>query len=164
MMEGRKLLTTASYFAFTATPKNKTLEMFGKKMYDEFGKPILNEDGTQKAKHTMSIREQHTGRFILDVLKNYTAIDSFYRIMKTVDDDPMFDKKRAQKKLRSFVESDSYTIAKKAAMMVEHFHEQVIAKKKINGKARAMVVTAASLVVLNTTMPLTSVSQSGTAI
>lgn len=62
--------------------------------------------------------------------------------MKTVDDDPMFDKKRAQKKLRSFVESDSYTIAKKAAMMVEHFHEQVIAKKKINGKARAMVVTA----------------------
>ena len=144
MMEGRKLLTTASYFAFTATPKNKTLEMFGKKMYDEFGKPILNEDGTQKAKpyHVYTMKQAIQEGFILDVLKNYTAIDSFYRIMKTVDDDPMFDKKRAQKKLRSFVESDSYTIAKKAAMMVEHFHEQVIAKKKINGKARAMVVTA----------------------
>ena len=118
--------------------------MFGKKMYDEFGKPILNEDGTQKAKpyHVYTMKQAIQEGFILDVLKNYTAIDSFYRIMKTVDDDPMFDKKRAQKKLRSFVESDSYTIAKKAAMMVEHFHEQVIAKKKINGKARAMVVTA----------------------
>ena len=62
--------------------------------------------------------------------------------MKTVEDDPMFDKKRAQKKLRSFVESDSYTIAKKAAMMVDHFHEQVIAKGKIGGQARAMVVTS----------------------
>lgn len=58
--------------------------------------------------------------------------------MKTVDDDPMFDKKRAQKKLRSFVESNEVTIAKKAAMMVDHFHEQVIAKKKIGGQARAI--------------------------
>ena len=79
--------------------------------------------------------------FILDVLQNYTPIDSFYKLMKTVEDDPMFDKKRAQKKLRSFVEGNSYTIAKKAAMMVEHFHEQVIAKGKIGGQARAMVVT-----------------------
>ena len=62
--------------------------------------------------------------------------------MKTVDNDPMFDKKRAQKKLRAFVESDSYTISQKAEMMVEHFHEQVIAKGKIGGQARAMVVTA----------------------
>ena len=80
--------------------------------------------------------------FILDVLKNYTAIDSFYKIMKTVEDDPMFDKKRAQKKLRAFVEGNEFTISKKAAMMIEHFHEQVIARKKINGQARAMVVTA----------------------
>ena len=62
--------------------------------------------------------------------------------MKTVEDDPMFDKKRAYKKLRNFVESNSYTIAKKAAMIVEHFHEQVIAKGKIDGQARVMVVTA----------------------
>ena len=79
MMEGRKLLTTASYFAFTATPKNKTLEMFGKKMYDEFGKPILNEDGTQKAKpyHVYTMKQAIQEGFILDVLKNYTAIDSW---------------------------------------------------------------------------------------
>lgn len=62
--------------------------------------------------------------------------------MKTVQDDPMFDKKRAQKKLRAFVESDSYTISQKAEMMVEHFHEQVISKGKIGGQARAMVVTS----------------------
>jgi type I restriction enzyme R subunit len=80
--------------------------------------------------------------FILDVLKNYTTIDSWYKIAKKVEDDPMFDKKRAQKKLRSFVEENPDVIAKKAAMMVDHFHEQIIAKKKLNGKSRAMVVTA----------------------
>lgn len=80
--------------------------------------------------------------FILDVLKYYTPISSYYKLMKTVQDDPMFDKKRAQKKLRAFVESDSYTISQKAEMMVEHFHEQVISKGKIGGQARAMVVTS----------------------
>ena len=87
------------------------------------------------------------GQFAMNKMKAwqgsyYTPIDSFYKLMKTVEDDPMFDKKRAQKKLRSFVESDSYTIAKKAAMMVDHFHEQVIAKGKIGGQARAMIVTS----------------------
>ena len=76
------------------------------------------------------------------MLRNYTTIDSWYKIMKTVENDPMFDKKRAQKKLRAFVEGNPDVIAKKAAIMVEHFHEQVIARKKIGGKARAMVVTA----------------------
>lgn len=80
--------------------------------------------------------------FILDVLKYYTPIASYYKLMKTVQDDPMFDKTRAQKKLRSFVESDAYTIAQKAEMMVEHFHEQVISKGKIGGQARAMVVSS----------------------
>ena len=80
--------------------------------------------------------------FILDVLKYYTPIDSYYKLMKTVENDPMFDKKRAQKKLRAFVESDSYTISQKAEMMVAHFHEQVIAKCKIEGQARAMIVTS----------------------
>ena len=68
--------------------------------------------------------------FILDVLQYYTPIDSFYKLMKTVEDDPMFDKKRAQKKLRSFVESDSYTIAKKAAMMVVIFMNRSLPKEK----------------------------------
>jgi len=80
--------------------------------------------------------------FILDVLKYYTPITSYYKLIKTLADDPQFDKKKAQKKLRKFAESDSYPIAIKAEMMVEHFHEQVIAKGKIGGKARAMVVTA----------------------
>ena len=144
MMEGRKLLTNASYFAFTATPKNKTLETFGIPIVDENGNPILNDKGERQFRpfHEYSMKQAIQEGFILDVLKHYTTVDSFYKLMKTVEDDPMFDKKRAQKKLRSFVESNEYTIAKKAAMMVEHFHEQVIAKAKIGGQARAMVVTA----------------------
>ena len=144
MMEGRKLLNNASYFAFTATPKNKTLETFGILVVDEYGTPILNDKGELQHKpfHVYTMKQAIQEGFILDVLRNYTPIDSFYRLMKTVEDDPMFDKKRAQKKLRNFVESDSYTIAKKAAMMVDHFHEQVIAKGKVGGQARAMVVTA----------------------
>ena len=135
MMEGRKLLGNASYFAFTATPKNKTLETFG----------VPYQDGDEikhRPFHVYTMKQAIQEGFILDVLQNYTPIDCFYKLMKTVEDDPMFDKKRAQKKLRSFVESDSYTIGKKAAMMVEHFHEQVIAKGKIGGQARAMVVTS----------------------
>ena len=144
MMEGRKLLNNASYFAFTATPKNKTLETFGILVVDEYGNPILNDKGELQHKpfHVYTMKQAIQEGFILDVLRNYTPIDSFYRLMKTVEDDPMFDKKRAQKKLRNFVESDSYTIAKKGAMMVDHFHEQVIAKGKVGGQARAMVVTA----------------------
>lgn len=135
MMEGRKLVSSASYFAFTATPKNKTEEMFG---------VAYEEDGEIKHRpfHVYTMKQAIQEGFILDVLKNYTTIDSWYKIMKTVEDDPMFDKKRAQKKLRAFVEGKSDVVAKKAAMMVEHFHEQVIAKRKINGNARAMVVTA----------------------
>lgn len=135
MMEGRKLLTNASYFAFTATPKNKTLETFGT--------PYKDGDNTKhRPFHVYTMKQAIQEGFILDVLKYYTPIDSYYKLMKTVEDDPMFDKKRAQKKLRSFVESNSYTISQKAEMMVDHFHEQVIAKGKIGGKARAMVVTA----------------------
>lgn len=135
MMEGRRLLNNASYFAFTATPKNKTLETFG----------VAYQDGDEikhRPFHVYTMKQAIQEGFILDVLQHYTTIDSFYKLMKTVEDDPMFDKKRAQKKLRSFVESNEYTIAKKAAMMVDHFHEQVIAKGKIGGQARAMVVTS----------------------
>ncbi len=135
MMEGRKLLGNASYFAFTATPKNKTLETFGIPYQD-------GDDIKHRPFHVYTMKQAIQEGFILDVLQNYTTIDSFYKLMKTVEDDPMFDKKRAQKNLRSFVESSEYTIAKKAAMMVEHFHEQVIAKGKIGGQARAMVVTS----------------------
>lgn len=135
LMEGRKLISNASYFAFTATPKNKTLETFGVPYTD--GDVIKH-----KPFHVYTMKQAIQEGFILDVLQNYTTIDSYYKLMKKVEDDPMFDKKRAQKKLRSFVEGDAYTIAKKARMMVEHFHEQVIAKGKVGGQARAMVVTA----------------------
>lgn len=135
IVEGRKLVKTASYFAFTATPKNKTEEVFG---------TPYEEDGEIKHRpfHVYTMKQAIQEGFILDVLKNYTTIDSWYKIAKKVEDDPMFDKKRAQEKLRSFVEGNPDVIAKKAAMMVDHFHEQIIAKKKLNGKSRAMVVTA----------------------
>lgn len=135
MMEGRKLLTNASYFAFTATPKNKTLETFGVPYPD-------GDEVKHRPYHSYTMKQAIQEGFILDVLKYYTPIASYYRLMKTVQDDPMFDKKRAQKKLRAFVESDSYTISQKAEMMIEHFHEQVISKGKIGGQARAMVVTS----------------------
>lgn len=85
MMEGRKLLKNASYFAFTATPKNKTLETFGKKLTDEKGNPIYNEDGTQKALafHVYTMKQAIQEGFILDVLKNYTPIDSFYKLSQS---------------------------------------------------------------------------------
>jgi type I restriction enzyme R subunit len=79
--------------------------------------------------------------FILDVLKNYTPVNSYYRLMKKVEDDPEFDTKKAQKKLRKYVESNEHAIREKAEIMVDHFHEQVIAKRKIGGQARAMVIT-----------------------
>lgn len=133
LMEGRKLLKNASYFAFTATPKNKTLEIFGSP---------FNDGGKIKyrAFHVYTMKQAIQEGFILDVLQNYITIDSFYKLVKTIEEDPMFDKKRAQKKLRYFVESSSYTISKKAAIIVEHFHEHV--KNKIGGQSRAMVVTS----------------------
>lgn len=135
MVEGRKLVKTASYFAFTATQKNKTEEVFG---------TPYEEDGKIKHRpfHVYTMKQAIQEGFILDVLKNYVTIDSWYKIAKKVEDDPMFDKKRAQKKLRSFVEGNPDVIAKKAAMMVDHFHEQIIARKKLGGQSRAMVVTA----------------------
>lgn len=134
-IKGKRMLTNASYFAFTATPKNKTLEMFGMP-YPE-GDIIKH-----RPFHVYTMKQAIQEGFILDVLKYYTPVDSFYKLIKTAQDDPMFDKNKAQKKLRYFVESDEFTISQKATLMVEHFHEQVVAKNKIGGKARAMVVTS----------------------
>jgi type I restriction enzyme R subunit len=80
--------------------------------------------------------------FILDVLKAYTPVDSYYRLVKKTEDDPEFDTRRAQKKLRRYVESHDHAIRLKAEIMVDHFHEQVLATGKIGGQARAMVVTS----------------------
>ena len=133
IMEARKMLTNASYFAFTATPKNKTLELFGE--------PIPQGEKVKHPPfHSYTMKQAIQERFILDVLANYTPVASYYRLMKTVEDDPEFDTKKAKKKLRHYVESNEYAIQQKAEIMVDHFHEQVIARQKIGGKARAMVV------------------------
>ena len=135
LMESRKLLPNASYFAFTATPKNKTLELFGE--------PDPQAAGTVKhhAFHTYTMKQAIQEGFILDVLGHYTPVASYYRLAKTVEDDPQFDTKKAQKKLRRFVEGHDHAIRLKAEIMVDHFHEQVLAQNRIGGQARAMVVT-----------------------
>ena len=142
LIEGKRMAQNASYFAFTATPKNKTLEMFGKPVADENGNPILNEDGTKKSEphYVYTMKQAIEEKFILDVLKYYTPYQSFYHIVKTAEDDPLFDKKRAQSILRTYVENQEYAVKEKAGIIVEHFHNSV--KSKINGQGRAMVVTS----------------------
>ena len=129
------MLPNASYFAFTATPKNKTLEIFGE--------PVPGGDKVKhRPFHSYTMKQAIQEGFILDVLANYTPVESYYRLMKKVEDDPEFDTKRARKKLRRYVESHDHAIRQKAEIMVDHFHEQVIARRKIGGQARAMVVTS----------------------
>ena len=119
-MAARKMLANASYFAFTATPKNKTLEMFGEP---------LPPDAEGKVKHrpfhSYTMKQAIEEGFILDVLKSYTPVDSYYKLVKKIEDDPEFDTKRAKKKLRQYVESHDHAIRLKAEIMVDHFHEQV---------------------------------------
>jgi type I restriction enzyme R subunit len=135
IMEARKLLPNASYFAFTATPKSKTLEIFGD--------PVPQDGRTEHhAFHSYTIKQAIQEGFILDVLSSYTPVESYYRLVKTVEADPEFDTKRAKKKLRHYVESHDHAIQLKAEIMVDHFHEQVIGLGKIGGQARAMVVTS----------------------
>lgn len=135
LIEGRKMVKNASYFAFTATPKNKTLEMFGKKEQ--------LPDGTVNPcpHYVYTMKQAIEEGFIMDVLRFYTPVKSYYKLAKTIEDDPQFDKKKAQGLLRWYVESNSYAIIEKAAIMVEHFHSEVIAKGKVGGKARAMIIT-----------------------
>ncbi|TIE09213.1 type I restriction endonuclease subunit R, partial [Legionella pneumophila] len=136
LMESRKMLTNSSYFAFTATPKNKTLEIFGD--------PDPQPDGTVKHLpfHSYTMKQAIQEGFILDVLKNYTPVASFYRLIKAVEDEPLFDSKKAQKKLRKFVESNTHAIREKTEIMVDHFHTHVMGHRKIGGAARAMVITS----------------------
>ena len=135
VMESRKILPNASYFAFTATPKNKTLEIFGD--------PDPQSDGTVRhhAFHTYSMKQAIQEGFILDVLRNYTPVKSYYKLAKTVEDDPEFDVNKARRKLRRYVEGHDHAIRLKAEIMVDHFHAQVLSHGKIGGQARAMVVT-----------------------
>jgi len=134
IMESRQLPSNVSYFAFTATPKNKTLEIFGIP-YTE------GEKVKHRPFHSYTMKQAIEEGFILDVLRFYTPVNSYYKLVKTVESDPEFDSKRAKKKLRRFVESREHAIKLKAEIMVDHFLEQVLGLKKIGGEARAMVVT-----------------------
>ncbi len=135
LVKSRKLLPNASYFAFTATPKNKTLELFGES---------FQEDGKEKYKafHLYSMKQAIEEGFIKDVLLNYTTYQSFYALLKRIEDDPEYDKTRAQKKLKAYVESHEHAIKKKSILMIEHFMDNVVKKKTMGGLAKAMLVTS----------------------
>lgn len=130
-MQSRKMRGNASYLAFTATPKSITLEKFGEKQ----------EDGTYKPFHLYSMKQAIEEGFILDVLSNYTTFKSYYEIEKSIEDNPLFDTAKAQKKLRAYVERHKETIASKAEIMFDHFNHKIVNTKKLKGKAKAMVVT-----------------------
>lgn len=130
-MNRRKMGGNASFFAFTATPKNSTLEKFSTR----------GTDGKFYPFHLYSMKQAIEEGFILDVLANYTTYRSYYEIQKSTADNPLFDTAKAQKKLRSFVEAHSDTIEVKAGIMLDHFFDNVWQGKKMKGKARAMVVT-----------------------
>lgn len=130
-MKSRKMRDNASYFAFTATPKNATFERFGEQQ----------ADGSFTAFHLYSMKQAIEEGFILDVLANYTTYKSYYEIEKSIEDNPSFDSTKAQKKLRTFVERHPETIATKAEIMLDHFITHVVNKKKLKGKAKAMIIT-----------------------
>jgi type I restriction enzyme R subunit len=140
LIEARKMIKNGSYFAFTATPKNKTLETFGvPRKYIKDGEEKTAFD----AFHLYSMKQAIEEEFILDVLQNYTTYSSFYKLIKSVEENPEFDTKQAQKKLRAFVEGHEFAIGEKAKIMIDHFHRDV--KHLINGEAKAMVVTKSIL-------------------
>ncbi len=130
-MAERKMRGNASYFAFTATPKNSTLEKFG----------VKQADGRFKPFHLYSMKQAIEERFILDVLANYTTYKSYYEIQKSIQDNPLFNTQKAQKKLRAYVERHQQTINIKAEIILDHFIPRVVNTKKLKGKAKGMVIT-----------------------
>lgn len=131
IMQTRKMGGNASYFAFTATPKNSTLEKFG----------VKQADGSFRPFHLYSMKQAIEEGFILDVVANYTTYRSYYEIVKSIEDNPLFDTRKAQKRLRGYVEKHEQTIAIKAEIILEHFVKSVIKTKKLKGKAKGMVIT-----------------------
>ncbi|PQJ73592.1 type I restriction endonuclease subunit R [Polaribacter butkevichii] len=130
-MQSRKMRGNASYLAFTATPKPITLEKFG----------VKQEDGSFIPFHLYSMKQAIEEGFILDVLANYTTLKSYYEIEKSIEDNPLFDAAKAQKKLRAYVEQHQQTINTKAEIILDHFIPKIVNQKKLKGKAKAMVVT-----------------------
>lgn len=122
-----------SHFAFTATPKPETLQQFG----------TQQADGSFKPFSLYTMRQAIEEKFILDVLKNYTTYDQYWALLKKVKDDPEFDGGKAKSLLKQFVSRHERTIAKKVAIIVEHFQTSV--SDKLGGKAKAMIVTSSRL-------------------
>ena len=122
-----------SFFAFTATPKAKTLEMFG----------TMGEDGLPHPFHLYSMRQAIEEGFILDVLQNYVTYETYFKLAKKIEDDPTFDRAKATKALTRYVSLHPHNIAQKTEIMVEHFRS--VTRHKIGGRAKAMVVTSSRL-------------------
>ena len=132
-MEARGKLPNVSFFAFTATPKAKTLELFGTK----------RPDGKFEPFHLYSMRQAIEEGLILDVLANYTTYKAYWRLLKKIEDDPRYDKSKAEYLLKSFVDLHPHAINEKVQIMVEHFAAHV--QHEIGGKAKAMIVTRSRL-------------------
>ena len=132
IIEGRRMLDNASYFAFTATPKNKTLELFGDR-YEEHG--VVKH----RPFHLYSMKQAIEEGFILDVLAHYTPVKSYYRLARTAEDDPEVDVSRTLKALRHYVEGHDHAVKTKAGIVVDHFLDQIIARRKVGGEARAIM-------------------------
>ena len=130
-MEKRRNTPNLSFFAFTATPKAKTLEMFGYKdpSFEDF-----------RPHHLYSMKQAIKEGFILDVLKNYLTYPTYFKLVKTIEDDPEFNEEKAKKVLRRFVELHPHAIHEKTEIILDHFMNST--RHKIKGKAKAMLVTS----------------------
>ena len=131
LMKERKMSSNCSYFAFTATPKKETLERFGSQDADNKFHPF----------HLYSMKQAIEEGFILDVLTNYTTYKSYYELVKSTEDNPLYNNEKAQKILRGYVEREPKTIAAKAEVMLSHFDAKIYRSRKLKGKAKALVVT-----------------------
>lgn len=127
------LLPNVSYFAFTATPKAKTLELFGS----------ANRNGGFEPFSLYPMRQAIEEGFILDVLQNYTTYKAYWSLLKKIQDDPNYDRSKAVRLMMSFVNMHEHTINKKVEVIVEHFINQV--QSRIGGHAKAMIVTRSRL-------------------
>ncbi len=133
IMQSRGRQPNLSFFAFTATPKGKTLELFGR----------MGASGKPEAFHTYSMRQAIEEGFILDVLQHYTTYETYYKLIKKAEDDPELPKKKATRVLAKFMELHPHNIEQKTEVIVEHFREHV--RHQIGGRAKAMVVTSSRL-------------------
>jgi type I restriction enzyme R subunit len=133
VMQSRGRQPNLSFFAFTATPKGKTLELFGR----------MGSSGMPEAFHLYSMRQAIEEGFILDVVTNYTTYSTYYRLVKAIEDDPNLPKKKAARALAKFMSLHPHNIEQKTEVIVEHFRQKV--QSHLGGRAKAMVVTSSRL-------------------